>query len=168
MVQVAVEQHEPEAQRLVQDELACRCLPSGLQHVVRLTHWRPLRRLVYRLSEKRAPGVRGGVLCRKRYIDDKDVEAANSQVYLQGYAQVSLGDGIPLIGIPVSSLRAGTRARPASRAPPKQQRRYTDRDLRSTRFGRSTAFGAPARARVAGQVPRHCRNQVRNRGRVPS
>lgn len=90
MVQVAVEQYEPEAQRLVQDELACRFLPSGLQHVVGLTRWRPLRRLLYALSEKRAPGVRGGVLCRKRYIDDKAVEAVNAGLSIF----VNLGAGL--------------------------------------------------------------------------
>lgn len=90
MVQVAVEQYEPEAQRLVHDELACQFLPPGLQHVVRLAQWRPLRRLVYRLSEKRAPGVRGGVLCRKRYIDDKALEAVNAGID----TLVNLGAGL--------------------------------------------------------------------------
>jgi len=90
MVQVAVEQYELEGQRLVHDELACQFLPPGLQHVVRLTRWRSLRRLEYRLSEKRAPGVRGGVLCRKRYVDDKTIEAVNAGIN----TFVNLGAGL--------------------------------------------------------------------------
>ena len=90
MVQVALEQLAPETQRLVHDELTYQFLPSGLQHALRLTRWSAARRLLFRLSEKRAPGVRGGVLCRKRYIDEKTVEAVNAGIN----TFVNLGAGL--------------------------------------------------------------------------
>ena len=75
MTVVAVEQHTPLAQRLVQDDLAYRFLPPGLRAVVSLTRWAPIRKLLFRASEKRATGIWGGVLCRKRYIDDQLVRS---------------------------------------------------------------------------------------------
>jgi methyltransferase (TIGR00027 family) len=68
---VAVEQHYPESQRLVKDELARRFLPPVLQLLVGLARWRPARNLLFNLAEKRSPGVWGVVLCRKRFIDEK-------------------------------------------------------------------------------------------------
>jgi len=87
---VAVEQYYPEGQRLVQDELACQFLPLGLKSLVRLTRWPPARRLLFNLSEKRAQGVWGGVLCRKRYIDEKVLEALSAGIT----AVVILGAGL--------------------------------------------------------------------------
>jgi methyltransferase (TIGR00027 family) len=73
----------------VQDQLAYRFLPPGLQAVVSLTRWAPFRKLLFRLSEKRATGIWGGVLCRKRYIDDRLVEALRAGLE----AVVNLGAG---------------------------------------------------------------------------
>jgi methyltransferase (TIGR00027 family) len=87
---VAIEQTYPKAQRLVQDELASQFLPFGLRSLVKFTQWAPLRNLMFSLSEKRAPGVWGGVLCRKRYIDDKLVEALKTDIS----AVVILGAGL--------------------------------------------------------------------------
>lgn len=70
MTIIAAEQYEPEGQRLVQDDLAYHFLPSGVQRVVRLTRWRPMRKLLIALTEKTAYGIWGSMLCRKRYIDD--------------------------------------------------------------------------------------------------
>ncbi|HEU4329007.1 MAG TPA: SAM-dependent methyltransferase [Roseiflexaceae bacterium] len=70
MTIIAVEQYEPEAQRLVQDELAYHFLPRGVQRIVRLARWRPLRNLLFAFSEKTAYGIWGSTLCRKRCIDD--------------------------------------------------------------------------------------------------
>lgn len=70
MTIVATEQYEPEAQRLVQDELAYHFLPRGVQRVVRLARWRPMRNLLIGVTEKTAHGIWGSMLCRKRYIDD--------------------------------------------------------------------------------------------------
>lgn len=90
MAVVAVEQHYPEGQRLVQDELAYQFLPPGLRLLVKLTRWPPARELMFNISEKRAQGVWGGVLCRKRYIDDKLLEALSIGID----AVVILGAGL--------------------------------------------------------------------------
>jgi methyltransferase (TIGR00027 family) len=87
---VAIEQYYPEGQRLIQDELAFQFLPSGLKTLVKLTRWSPLRALMFNLSERRARGVWGGVLCRKRYIDDKFLEAVSAGIQ----AVVILGAGL--------------------------------------------------------------------------
>jgi methyltransferase (TIGR00027 family) len=76
MTIVAVEQHEPEARRLVHDDLAYHFLPSGVRRIVRLTRWRPMRDLLVGITEKTAHGIWGSMLCRKRFIDDKLRESA--------------------------------------------------------------------------------------------
>ena len=90
MVVAATEQYYPERQRLVHDALALRFLPSGLRAAVRLTRWSPLRSLLFHLAERSAPGTWGGVLCRKRYIDDKLHEALGAGIQ----AVVNLGAGL--------------------------------------------------------------------------
>jgi methyltransferase (TIGR00027 family) len=87
---VAVEQYYPEGQRLVQDELALQFLPLGLKSLAKLTRWPPARALMFNISEKRARGVWGGVLCRKRYIDEKVLEALSAGIN----AIVILGAGL--------------------------------------------------------------------------
>lgn len=90
MSAVAAEQYYPAGQRLIQDDLAIHFLPPGLKFLVKLTHWFPLRAFLFNLSEKRARGVWGGVLCRKRYIDEKTHEAINAGIN----AIVILGAGL--------------------------------------------------------------------------
>jgi methyltransferase (TIGR00027 family) len=87
---VAMEQYEPESQRLVQDELALRFLPAALQPIIKLTRWAPLRAWMLNLSEKSAPGVWGGVLYRKRYIDERLLEALSMGIE----TVVNLGAGL--------------------------------------------------------------------------
>jgi methyltransferase (TIGR00027 family) len=89
MIIVAAEQHLPEGQRLVQDELAGELLPPVYRRIAKLTRWRAFRSLLFRFSE-RAPGVMGGVLCRKRYIDDRLLESLREGVQ----AVVNLGAGM--------------------------------------------------------------------------
>ena len=87
---VAAEQYYPEGQRLIRDELALHFLPAGLKVLARLGRWPPVRNLIFNLSEKRASGIWGGVLCRKRYIDDKLTEAVRAGLQ----AVVILGAGL--------------------------------------------------------------------------
>jgi methyltransferase (TIGR00027 family) len=90
MVIVAVEQYFPPSQRLVQDDLAARFLPPAWKLMAPVSHWGSLRNLFVKASEKRAPGVWGGVLCRKRYADDRVTDAVK-----QGIGQVvMLGAGL--------------------------------------------------------------------------
>ncbi|MEO3809208.1 SAM-dependent methyltransferase [Sphaerisporangium sp. B11E5] len=75
MVIAAVEQYEPPGRRLVEDGLAAGFLPPAARVTVRLCRWKAVRAWMADASDKRAPGVWGGVLCRKRYADDKVAEA---------------------------------------------------------------------------------------------
>jgi methyltransferase (TIGR00027 family) len=88
MTIVAVEQYEPETQRLIRDELAYHFLPSSVQRIVRFARWRPMRNLLIGVTEKTANGIWGSMLCRKRYIDDTIEESLGSVE-----AVVNLGAG---------------------------------------------------------------------------
>lgn len=75
---IALEQTFPEAQRVVDDDLAGRILPFGLRAFLWLVRSRPARDWMIRSSEKQMPGIWGGMLCRKRYIDERLAEAAGT------------------------------------------------------------------------------------------
>ena len=102
MTVIAVEQYYPQGQRLVQDELAIQFLPPGLKPLVMLTRWPPARRLLFNLSEQRGQGVWGGVLCRKRYIDDKTLEALSEGIN----AVVILGAGLDTRAYRLAAVKA--------------------------------------------------------------
>jgi methyltransferase (TIGR00027 family) len=80
MVIAATEQYVPESQRLLRDGLALRFLPAGYGLVVRACRWRVLRDLVITLSEKQAPGAWAGMLCRKRYADERVAQALDARI----------------------------------------------------------------------------------------
>ncbi|CPT73271.1 SAM-dependent methyltransferase [Mycobacteroides abscessus] len=71
MAITAVEQHEPAAARIVDDDLAALILPRGVRWFVRATAWAPLRHWLIRLTERGGQGVWSLFVCRKRYIDDQ-------------------------------------------------------------------------------------------------
>lgn len=89
MVMVALEQHYPEIQRIITDDLAYRILPLG----ARASVWLKLRLMsvdsMVRWMERRIPGMWSGFLVRKRYIDDEVVEGLGRGVE----AVVNLGAG---------------------------------------------------------------------------
>lgn len=74
IVQVAIEQFVPQPQRIIQDALAYRFLPTLLRIVVNVGRFGTVREKLFASIDQRVPGVRGGILCRKRYIDDKLVD----------------------------------------------------------------------------------------------
>lgn len=74
IVQVAIEQFVPQPQRIIQDALAYRFLPTLLRIVVNVGRFGTVREKLFASIDLRVPGVRGGILCRKRYIDDKLVD----------------------------------------------------------------------------------------------
>jgi len=76
-VTVAIEQYVPAKQRLIHDDLAYSILPWGMRALVRVMRFAPARNWFVRLTEKSAPGIWAGLMCRKRYIDDKLIEAAD-------------------------------------------------------------------------------------------
>jgi methyltransferase (TIGR00027 family) len=73
MVIVAVDQFEPTP--LVHDPLAGKLLPASGRAAVALTRWPPLRRAMVSATEKKMPGLWASMLCRKRYLDDRLLEA---------------------------------------------------------------------------------------------
>jgi methyltransferase (TIGR00027 family) len=74
-VQVALEQFVPQPQRIIIDPLAYRFLPAIMRALLIAVSPNAIRNRLLSLLERRVPGVRGGILCRKRYIDDKLMEA---------------------------------------------------------------------------------------------
>ncbi len=89
MALVAIEQYFPKAQHIVDDDLAFRFLPFGGKGFVRLLQPRRVRDWLIGLSEKHNPGIWGGLLCRKRYIDEKVFTSRN-----EIEALVNLGAGL--------------------------------------------------------------------------
>ena len=79
MALVAVEQYFPKAQRVIDDGLAARLLPLAGRIFVRLLRPLWMRNWFIGLSEKSNPGIWGGLLCRKRYIDEKIADSRNEK-----------------------------------------------------------------------------------------
>jgi len=88
MAVVAVEQYFPNTQRVIDDALAPRILPLRAMMFARVLRPRWVRDWIIGLSEKSNPGIWGGLLCRKRYIDEKAVTDRN-----EIEAVVNLGAG---------------------------------------------------------------------------
>jgi methyltransferase (TIGR00027 family) len=87
MVLVAIEQAFPEGERIIDDDLAYRLLPLGFRINVwistRVKDW------LIRKTEEKVPGLWGGIMARKRYIDEIVTRAANGQAE----SVVNLGAG---------------------------------------------------------------------------
>src|SRR5690606_29802215 len=66
----------PHGQRILDDDLAYRILPLGERTFVWLMRFAPLRDWMVRATERTIPGIWGGMVCRKRYIDEKVTESA--------------------------------------------------------------------------------------------
>ena len=75
MVVAACEQWFPEGQRLCEDNLARRFLPSAGRAIVAVSRWRFVRERLIASSDRDAPGAWAGVACRKRYIDEEATDA---------------------------------------------------------------------------------------------
>jgi methyltransferase (TIGR00027 family) len=87
MVLVAIEQSYPEGERIITDDLAYEILPLGSRVWVWVTG--PIKEWLIRKTEEKVPGLWGGIMARKRYIDEKAAEAADNQIV----AVVNLGAG---------------------------------------------------------------------------
>ena len=85
---VAIEQFFPRNRRIVIDDLASRILPASTRAFVSLMRAQLLRDWMIRATEKKLPGIWGGMLCRKRYIDEKLTESIGGMD-----AMVNLGAG---------------------------------------------------------------------------
>lgn len=101
---VAIEQSFPPSQRIIEDALALRMLPPEGRMFVGLLRLRFLRDWLIGVAEKSDPGMWGGLLSRKRFIDDR---IATSRDAIE--AVVSLGAGFDprsfrlpsLAGVPI-------------------------------------------------------------------
>lgn len=71
MVLAAVEHHEAPSRRLVDDELAESFLPGHLRALVKMARVGVVRRALLAASDRSAPGTWAGIVCRKRYIDER-------------------------------------------------------------------------------------------------
>jgi methyltransferase (TIGR00027 family) len=100
MTIIAVDQHE--SHPLVRDKLARQMLPAGVRLMSSLTRWRPIRRWLVKATEQRAPGLWASMLCRKRYIHDKLVEAIDDGIG----AVVILGAGLDTLAYRLPALGA--------------------------------------------------------------
>ncbi len=85
---VAVEQYFPAGERVIADNIAYGMLPLSSRIFVRLMKPRWMRDWIISLSERSQPGIWGGLLCRKKYIDDKLAASADMTE-----AVVNLGTG---------------------------------------------------------------------------
>ena len=87
MVLVAIEQYYPEGERIITDDLAYPILPLGSRVWVRVTG--PIKEWLIRKTEEKVPGLWGGIMGRKRYLDDRVADDAVGHIE----AVVNLGAG---------------------------------------------------------------------------
>jgi len=70
-IPVAIEQNYPENKRIISDHLASSMLPIGVRPFVWIMRFNGIRDWFAKTIEKKFPGIWAGLLCRKRYIDEK-------------------------------------------------------------------------------------------------
>lgn len=87
---VAVEQFFPEHERVIHDNLALQILPFGYRAFAQLMRISMIRNWMIRTAQNQITGGWSAFLVRKRYIDEKVVEAVDSG---QVNAIVNLGAG---------------------------------------------------------------------------
>ncbi|MFC5291223.1 class I SAM-dependent methyltransferase [Actinokineospora guangxiensis] len=93
VVILAVDQRE--TRPLLWDGWAERVLPTAARLVVACARWRPVRRALFLATERKARGLWAGVLCRKRYVDERVAEALD----LGAEAVLVLGAGLDPLGL---------------------------------------------------------------------
>ena len=76
---VAVEQHFPSNQRVIEDPLAAEILPTVYRLIVKAMRLPMLRNWMVNASEKQVAGIWSAMTCRKRYIDEKVVAAVQGE-----------------------------------------------------------------------------------------
>ena len=100
VARVALEQALPRHKRLIHDDLAYRLLPAAARALVALLRTGPLRHLLPAAEDRRVPGITGGLLCRKRYIEGRLREALQGDVR----SVVVLGAGFDTLAYRVPEL----------------------------------------------------------------
>jgi methyltransferase (TIGR00027 family) len=74
-VQLAIEQLFAKKDRLIIDNIAFPLLPLYIKLPIYLLKAKLIRNAIFKILDKKVPGVRGGLICRKRYIDEKIIES---------------------------------------------------------------------------------------------
>lgn len=102
MVIVAIEQTLPESKRIVQDSVAYQMLPLYMKGMAASCNISFVRNGFLNLLEQATPGIYTGMVCRKRYVEDKLMEA------LQGGldAVVILGAGLDTLAYRIPQLNS--------------------------------------------------------------
>ena len=72
----ALEQSFPPSQRILTDPLAIKMFPASERLLLHMMSKPLLRNAMIRMTEKSNPGLWGGLMCRKRYFDEKLVAAS--------------------------------------------------------------------------------------------
>jgi methyltransferase (TIGR00027 family) len=80
MFYIALEQYQPDEHRLIHDALARQMLPRRIKLMLSAFGFKPFRQWFLSLIDRFYPGVLDSGLCRKRYIDDKLVEALHTGI----------------------------------------------------------------------------------------
>ena len=88
---VAMEQNFPTAQQIIHDDLAYQMLTGLYRFFIRLTRKSKMRDKLVGSYEKYSPGLYSGMMCRKRYIDDKLISEINIKDSVKAF--VNLGSG---------------------------------------------------------------------------
>ncbi|MEM8857072.1 MAG: SAM-dependent methyltransferase [Chloroflexota bacterium] len=88
---VAIEQHFPSNQRVIDDPLAAEILPTVYRLIVKAMRLTMLRNWMINISEKQVTGIWSAMTCRKRYIDEKVIAAVQGRDPIK--AIVNLGAG---------------------------------------------------------------------------
>ncbi len=100
MVLVAIEQGFPEAERIIIDPLAHPILPLSSRISVRLSL--AVRNWLVAKTEQKLPGLWGGMMARKRYIDNIVTDAADGS--LEGVVNLGAGFDTRAFRLPELSL----------------------------------------------------------------
>ncbi len=100
MVLVAMERTFSQEKQIINDPLAYQILPLYMKAMVRACYWKPLRNLFFNLMDSSMPGLRIGFPCRKRYSNDKTLEALKAGVQ----SVVILGAGLDTLPYRISQL----------------------------------------------------------------
>ncbi len=88
---VAIEQHFPSNQRVIDDPLAVEILPTVFRLIVKTMRLPMLRNWMVNVSEKKVAGIWSAMTCRKRYIDEKVIAVVQDEDSVK--AIVNLGAG---------------------------------------------------------------------------
>ena len=100
IVQVAFEQFVPQPKRIIQDVLAYRALPASLKLFVNIGGSGMIRNKLFALIDRSVPGIRGGILCRKRYVHERLVEKLGQDLRVL----VILGAGMDTLAYRIPEL----------------------------------------------------------------